>query len=98
MEFNIHFGAMSPTIKQQFINQKLSFDNERAEYFEKIKTSINFLRIGSFINDASVKKAELKLFKYITEHLNKKNKNVPLTDEQKSDLEWSNTNQLSNNL
>ena len=72
-QFGIHFGAMCDPISKQIKSQGLKFNKSDMDHFEKQAEAIFRLKISSLISEAIAKKAQNKLFKKITTHVNKVN-------------------------
>lgn len=68
------FGAISPKIGQQLKKQKLLFDKDTVDHFDKDSDAICRLKIRGLLNDSQGKQANDKLFKKITVHVKAKNK------------------------
>ena len=72
-KFGIHFGAMSDPISKQLKAQKLKFDVETVKHFQKDIDAIIRVRIRGILGDSIYVKAQDKLFKNITKHIQKLN-------------------------
>ena len=73
-QFSIGFGALTPSIAKQLKEQGYKYDSEEVKHFEKLKESITYLMFSDILNDASIRKAQQKLFTKIRQHVMKKNK------------------------
>ncbi|MEK6881680.1 MAG: hypothetical protein AABY22_18820 [Nanoarchaeota archaeon] len=69
----IHFGAMCDKISKQLKTQGFKFEANQVQHFEKQAEAIFRLKISSLISESIAKKAQDKLFKKITTHVNKMN-------------------------
>ncbi|MGJ0908879.1 hypothetical protein [Clostridium botulinum] len=66
----IQFGVLEPTFKEQLDKQNLV--DSKVEKHEKIRNSVNMLRLHDFITDKQCYKMFEKLFKDIKNNVTKK--------------------------
>ena len=70
----ISYGVFAPPIPEQIKTQGFKFDNDKAIYFEKLRESINHLRLSNLLTETSASKMIAKLHKQVVAHVNRKNK------------------------
>lgn len=71
--FGIRFGITAPTIPAQIRDQKLKFEYDEAQKFEKSRQAIFTLRYTDMISDGQADKLYQKLYNKILRHLGKVN-------------------------
>lgn len=70
----ISFGALAPKLSEQLTNQGFKFSNEKVKHFEILIESMNYIRFGDIMNDATFDKTIQRLYKKIVKHVADKNK------------------------
>lgn len=72
-KFGLHFGAICDPIAKQISGQQLKFDKSEVSHYQKDADAITRLRIRGYLPDSTLKKAQQKLFKKITKHVQEQN-------------------------
>jgi len=63
------FGALSPALSKQLSDQGFGFNEDEVEHFQKDLGAIIRLKVRGIIPLGEIKKAETRLFKKITAHV-----------------------------
>lgn len=73
--FGLCFGIFDKTLSQQLKSQKIDFDKEKMNLFERKRKALNELEFTSLVSDKTIEMAFIRLQNEVLKHIKTINKN-----------------------